>query len=1151
MKKFKKHVAVLLALLMLASVLPAALADDGDTGIAPMSLQPLEEVGSRYAPIEIDLTDQDPDKLDQVPVKTILERLNAKLVELQKQDKQVDAENSKVAWIKRYYRYDIDAESDNYKLTDARENIDLTAGYSVTEIENLYHNNLISYDEYYDLKCFYTNDPACVYMLLIVGENADNQLDASNKRYVVKALLPQENMIIDFSVTEGENNQAVKILSKYERMDTLDETTNTDIERYSIYIPRSCRGKKISLKMDFKTSLNGFSELEIYEGTHSTKEGIDSERLADNTYTAMFDYSWSSKYFTAFYKNNRGNDCVKCFYVYLGSEGISVSASLKKDSISSFSLSDSKRVSNSNMPYDSYTYMLEEGMRTSDEFTLTMSARDPEFLENNNVNNGRGNIKAAYVGLYESAEKAAGQPDIKDQLFGDGYKSTGFGEGIFFTIIDNNDEISRFKIQVTPYVESERIPSSSTSFKLTGVKTKVQREGGTDYQIFSSYVDQQTDTMKDIYQTVFILETEDNIKANSSGYIYPTWSAASVAKVSWADENGAAEVRTSGESPLKFDPGVPKLITVQAENGDTTNYYVTFIAQKTEAELYVLGENVQDNNYDKTLNIPGREVHLGDLERSETYYDIMFANIGNTTLTGISVSWEGTPQNVAIDDYWTVVEGAELGAFDSVHDGNNLTYGVLGNIGKVRLVPTYDADGRINHGVIDGILVIKAGEKEVKVKITGVAGTPSIVTETLSDQHAVKWVPYGVMIQSNNVSKTPVRFELARDSVLPAGITLSPGGALYGVPVGNSGEYSFTVNLVYDSAQSGKVVLDSKPFVLNVDDNTDETVWNKTDANYDVIQYVGTKSGEYHFELTQAGDQTFSSEGTYGQFVAFYLDGKRLEEGKDYSSRSGSTIITLFDETIEGVNDGNSHTIAAEFRTDGTTVNEEPKEPVKRAAQNFTINITSGGSGGSSNPGSSHTPETSEPEEEWNGGLPFTDVLVGDWDYEEVKWAYEHRWMVGISDTQFDPDTPVSQAVIAAVLARMQGVDLTRYEGVSYPGIPDGRWYTPAVIWAKQAGLLPDGEFTEEAASSRADMAIMLVKFLQSMGVDVSAPAEPYVFGDADEMTEDSLNAFQALYKLKIFMGIGDMYMAPLRYTTRSEFAALTQRIYNLLISLS
>ena len=52
------------------------------------------------------------------------------------------------------------------------------------------------------------------------------------------------------------------------------------------------------------------------------------------------------------------------------------------------------------------------------------------------------------------------------------------------------------------------------------------------------------------------------------------------------------------------------------------------------------------------------------------------------------------------------------------------------------------------------------------------------------------------------------------------------------------------------------------------------------------------------------------------------------------------------------------------------------------------------------------------------------------------------------------------------------------------------------------------------------------------------------MFTDADEMTEESLRAFQILYALDIFTGYGNMDMQPHNSTSRAELAALIYRIF-------
>ena len=81
-------------------------------------------------------------------------------------------------------------------------------------------------------------------------------------------------------------------------------------------------------------------------------------------------------------------------------------------------------------------------------------------------------------------------------------------------------------------------------------------------------------------------------------------------------------------------------------------------------------------------------------------------------------------------------------------------------------------------------------------------------------------------------------------------------------------------------------------------------------------------------------NQVFRTTGEFGDFIDLWLDGRKLTKDVDYLAESGSTVITIFGETLDSNDNGNgdTHTIAAEFREgdkeDGT---------LKRAAQNYVI----------------------------------------------------------------------------------------------------------------------------------------------------------------------------------------------------------------------
>ena len=93
-------------------------------------------------------------------------------------------------------------------------------------------------------------------------------------------------------------------------------------------------------------------------------------------------------------------------------------------------------------------------------------------------------------------------------------------------------------------------------------------------------------------------------------------------------------------------------------------------------------------------------------------------------------------------------------------------------------------------------------------------------------------------------------------------------------------------------------------------------------------------------------------------------------------------------------------------------------------------------------------------------------------------------------------------------------------------------------------GLLPQGaEIAFQAPMARGAFAVMLVKYLQTLGVDCTLPAEPIAFTDAQDMTQEENDAFQVLYQFGIFKGIGNYTMDSDGITTRAQLAVLLHRL--------
>lgn len=100
-----------------------------------------------------------------------------------------------------------------------------------------------------------------------------------------------------------------------------------------------------------------------------------------------------------------------------------------------------------------------------------------------------------------------------------------------------------------------------------------------------------------------------------------------------------------------------------------------------------------------------------------------------------------------------------------------------------------------------------------------------------------------------------------------------------------------------------------------------------------------------------------------------------------------------------------------------------------------------------------------------------------------------------------------------------------------------------AASWARESGLLPEGQFIAAPAMSRGQMAVMLVKYLKYLGFDCALPSKPVAFTDATQMTEEENAAFQVLYQYGIFKGTGNYTMDVSGPTTRAQFAVLIHQL--------
>ena len=1057
--------------------------------ISPASLLPLTEVS-----FTLSLAGYTPAELRTVALSAVLSG-------------QGIVGNPKVVWVKKSYSSDT---SGDYKIANYNDKIDISPRYSGNEN---------------------------VYLELIVGDA--NQLNPSNTRYIITIKITSiDSKWLDFE------------LYKQDGLSVRTEVVVYNIRNETYYEPPMFNlfadlkdiywGEDAYLGINWGSSYateKAGTEVEVYKGIYYTEAEITAAAannitsliwnqdmsIADNGYPANYSDWYNQNEFTVVMKEGGVITGIAPFTVYLNLTDIGVrindiyeTATETDDSIgweSGWNSQNGVRV----LPY---------------RVNATNNADASHYLRmiyeyhgdwadwSNNTH-----VERAVLGHYDTEEEVVAQPDIKGQLFPlsntGGYYANYSGAGMDFTVLDEFGVVLKFTVKAEQMESTENLPTPGRVdpyFQVTGAVGLSN----------SFYVPSEHDSYYSMgYQTVFYI---GDVPLDG---LIPFFYTSSDTKIYAGSIGAYGEEQMSGTTVADFSRGAVQYAAVSTGGRGLRNYWVTFVKRnESDAELFVNGINGGD--VDPDTGYPVREVFLTDMSNygiNTNFHDIFIANVGIASLTSLSVTLENA-QNIKLDPYWTVggAGNDELAAFTTTNTSAT-DYGLLPNVAKIRILP----DGE---GEVSGTLTISAdGQKDVVIVLTGYAGNPKLTTESIPP--AVKYVPYAVQILNNNKYTWNETMLQVISGSLPLGMTFRPNGELYGAPR-ETGTFTFTVQMINSDSRFST---STATYTLVVNDNTNANVSGSTSPGYEITQTVGTLTGGNYVITSAAIDYDFISLGEYVEFIDFWLDGMRLTDGTDYTSQPGSTKITIRAQTVASAGTG-SHTIAAEFR-----VNGDENQELKVASQNYVYDPNAslpqqpsgGGGGGVYDQPPAITPQTPDEPSAKVEDI-FKDIIAGRWYIRYVQWAYDNGYMIGVSEDLFDPSSPQTQAVIFTVLARLAGIDLLEYADQDYDDIPDDQWYSNSAKWAKSIGLM-DGDFDAESSLQRGDFAVILVKFLVHMDVDTNVNGNDVVFKDADEMSEESLRAFQILYILNIFDGYGDMDMRPHNSTSRAELATLIFRV--------
>lgn len=191
---------------------------------------------------------------------------------------------------------------------------------------------------------------------------------------------------------------------------------------------------------------------------------------------------------------------------------------------------------------------------------------------------------------------------------------------------------------------------------------------------------------------------------------------------------------------------------------------------------------------------------------------------------------------------------------------------------------------------------------------------------------------------------------------------------------------------------------------------------------------------------------------------------------------------------------------------------------------------SSGGSGGGGVGGQTKPPVTEDKNEKpvSDPTLVYTDIPEGAWYGQAVGFVTDMKLMTG-SDGAFEPEAPMTRAMLMTVLARLDGQDTSG--GTA--------WYEKGVTWAIEKGI-SDGSQPHDNIT-REQLAAMLYRHAGSPAVTGAT-----YFDDSPDISPYALDAVKWANENGILLGYTDRMLLPGRNATRAEMAAILMRYISL-----
>ena len=173
----------------------------------------------------------------------------------------------------------------------------------------------------------------------------------------------------------------------------------------------------------------------------------------------------------------------------------------------------------------------------------------------------------------------------------------------------------------------------------------------------------------------------------------------------------------------------------------------------------------------------------------------------------------------------------------------------------------------------------------------------------------------------------------------------------------------------------------------------------------------------------------------------------------------------------------------------------------------------------------------------------YSDVLPGAWYRGPVEFVSNHGLFQGVEESVFAPNKPMTRAVLAVVLCRLE--EGTASGESPFEDVPDGKWFTQPILWAYTSGLLlgTNEGFKPYDSVTREQLAVLLFRYSRYLGLDYLEREPLDRFPDYNETAGWAKEGMQWAVSTGLFQGYDDGTLRPKGVATRAQAASLLARL--------